>query len=322
MDPLSDVLSLLKPRSYMSGGIDAGGDWSFYFPQHEGIRCFAVASGSCWLAMEGVADPVRLEAGHCVVLPHARAFRLASDLSLAPIHFKMVLTAPLNGSIRSWNGGGSCLGLSAYFTFAGDPANVLLGVLPPIVHIRNEADRAAMRWCLERMMKELREPQPGSFLLGQHLAQMMLVEALRLYIAEGLRGGVGWLYALADKQIGPAMSAMHEDPAHCWTVQELAERAAMSRSIFAQKFKGTVGATPMEYLTRWRMLLAADRLKNTGDSISVISLSLGYESESAFGKAFKRIMGCSPRRYSRGQNSVTSPTSAEEINRFETVAAD
>ena len=183
-------------------------------------------------------------------------------------------------------------------------------MLPPIVHIRKESDKAAMRWSLERMMQELREPQPGGFLVAQHLAHMMLVQALRLHLAEGLRGGVGWLFALADKQMSAAINAMHDDPAHRWTLQELAERAGMSRSTFALKFKETVGESPMEYLTRWRMLLAGDKLANSSDPISVIALSLGYESESAFSTAFKRVMGCSPRQYSRGPNPA-SPSHSE-----------
>jgi AraC-like DNA-binding protein len=148
-------------------------------------------------------------------------------------------------------------------------------------------------------MQELRERQPGGFLVVQHLAHMMLVQALRLHLAEGLRGSVGWLFALADKQMGAAINAMHDDPAYRWTLQALAERAGMSRSTFALKFKETVGESPMEYLTSWRMLVAGDRLENSADPISVIARSLGYESESAFSTAFKRVMGCSPRQYSR-----------------------
>src|ERR1017187_5397528 len=160
------------------------------------------------------------------------------------------------------------------------------------------------------MMQELREPQPGGFLVAQHLAYMMLVQALRLHLAEGLKGGVGWLFALADKQMGAAIGSMHNDPAHGWTLQELAHRADMSRSTFALRFKETVGASPMEYLTRWRMLRAGNRLANSSDPISVIALSLGYESESAFSTAFKRVMGCSPRQYSRGRNPA-SPSHTE-----------
>ena len=171
----------------------------------------------------------------------------------------------------TWNGGGNCFGVGGHFTFAGQHAGILLGVLPPIVHIRKESDKAAMRWSLERMMQELREPLPGGFLVAQQLAYMMLVQALRLHLAEGVRGGVGWLFALADKQMSAAIYSMHKDPAHRWTLQELAERVGMSRSTFALKFKETVGNSPMEYLTRWRMLLAGDKLANSSDPISEIA---------------------------------------------------
>jgi AraC-like DNA-binding protein len=151
----------------------------------------------------------------------------------------------------------------------------------------------------------------------------MLVQALRLHLAEGLRGGVGWLFALADKQMSAAIHSMHDAPAHRWSLQELAERAGMSRSTFALKFKEKVGESPMEYLTRWRMLLAGDKLVNSSDPVSVISLSLGYESESAFSTAFKRVMGCSPRQYSRDRNLVSHSESEEEAaraNQLEPVA--
>ncbi len=302
MDPLSGVLSLLKPQNTMCGGFDVGGDWSLQFPEHDGIKCYAVVSGQCWLAVEGVADAVHLKVGDCFLLPLGRPFRLTSDLALPPVDFKSVYQRPLNGSISVWNGGGDVSGVGGYFGLGRNHASILLGMLPPIVHIKKEADKLALRWSMERMMAELREPLPGSFLVLQHLAHMMLVQALRAHLAEGVNGGVGWLFALADEQIGPAINAMHGDPAHPWTLQELAERVGMSRSGFAQKFKETVGETPIAYLTRWRMLLAGDRLMNSGDSISVISQSLGYESESAFSTAFKRVMGCSPRQYSRGRD--------------------
>ena len=301
MDPLSDVLSLLKPRSYMFRGFDVGGKWSIQFPRHEGIKCYAVVSGEVWLSVEGVPDAVRLEAGDCFLLPRGRPFRLASDLTLTPVDALTIFTTARDAAVATHNGGGDFFGVGGYFDFAGDRAGILLGVLPPIVHIRRETDKAALRWSMERMMQELREPQPGGFLVAQHLAHMMLVLALRLHLAEGPSGGVGWLFALADKQMAAAINAMHNDPAHRWTLQALAERAGMSRSSFALKFKETVGAAPLEYLTRWRMLLAGDRLENSSDPVSVIALSLGYESESAFSTAFKRIMGGSPRQYGRGR---------------------
>ena len=178
-------------------------------------------------------------------------------------------------------------------------------MLPPIVHIQKEADKAALRWSIERMMQELREPQPGSFLVLQHLAHMMLVQALRLHLAEGLNGR----RRLALRPGGRADRRRRSTP--CTTSPRIPGPCRSWRSAsgcrgraFAAKFKETVGATPIDYLTRWRMLLAGDRLTNSGDPISVISMSLGYESESAFSTAFKRVMGCSPRQYGRGRTLI------------------
>jgi AraC-like DNA-binding protein len=313
MDPLSDVLSLLKPRTYVSGGFDAGGEWAIQFPQKEGIKCYAVVSGACWLSVEGVPDAVHLQAGDCFLLPTGRPLRLASDLALAPIDASAFYVSGRNGGIVSFNGGGSCLIVGGHFTLTGGHAGILLGALPPIVHLQTESDKAALRWSLERMRQELREQRPGGVLITQQLAYMMLVQALRLHL-EGGGGGVGWMLALTDKQLSLAMNAMHENPADRWTLQKLAERAGMSRTIFTLRFKKTVGSSPMEYLTRWRMLLAGDRLQHTADAVSEISLSLGYESESAFSKAFKRVMGCSPRQYARGCNSSSASFDSRETS--------
>ena len=315
MDPLSDVLALLKPRSYSSGGFDVGGKLSVQFPQHEGIKCYAVVSGQGWLSVEGIPEAVHLNAGDCFLLPRGRPFLLATDLTSTPIDYRTFLSTARDSGFASINGGGDCCMVGGHFVLTGKHAGILLGMLPPIVHIRKESDRAALRWSLERMRQELRDPQPGSFLVTQQLAYMMLVQALRLHLAEGLRGGVGWLFALADKQMSAAITAMHDDPAHRWTLQELGKRAGMSRSTFALKFKQKVGESPMEYLTRWRMLLAGDRLATSTDPISAIALSLGYESESAFSTAFKKVMGCSPRQYSRGRNPTSLSHSEGESAR-------
>jgi AraC-like DNA-binding protein len=314
MDPLSDVLSLLKPRSYVSAGFDAGGQWSIQFPRNAGIKCYAVVSGQCWLAVEGVADAVRLRMGDCFLLPSGRPFILASDMTLTPADAARIFSSARDGGIATCNGGGDFFLIGSRFALSGNHADILLAMLPPIVHIGKKAEQAALRWSVERMMQELREGQPGGFLVAQHLSHMMLIQALRLHMAEGSTGGVGWLFGLADKRMGAAISAMHDDPAHRWTLQLLAAHAGMSRSSFALRFKQRVGASPMEYLARWRMLLAADRLANSSDPIAAIALSLGYESESAFSTAFKRVMGCSPRQYSRQREAVRA-------NRLDPVAA-
>ncbi|MHA4869825.1 AraC family transcriptional regulator [Duganella sp. PWIR1] len=301
MDPLSDVLSLLKPRSYVAGGFDASGDWALQFHRPEGIKCYAVVKGQCWLAVEDVDEPVLLKTGDCFLLPRGRAFRIASDLSLPPVEALDLLRRRRVGGIGIINDGGECMIVGGHFVFSGKHTGVLLEALPPIAHIHKDADREALRWSLQRLSMELREQRPGHALIAQHMAHMMLVLALRLVLSEEESRGVGWLYALSDPQIGTAIGALHAEPAQRWTLEMLAQHVGMSRSTLALKFKQTVGASPMEYLTRWRMLLAGDRLVHTSQPVSVISQALGYESDSAFSTAFKRVMGCSPRQYVRGQ---------------------
>lgn len=292
----------MKISSYWSGGFDWGGEWFIGFGRHQGIKVDAVVSGECWLSLEGVPEPIHGRAGDCVLLPSGRPFRVGSNLALPPVDALTLFSDAGNGGIATHNGGGDFFGIGCDFTLAGDHASILLGVLPPIVHLRKESDKEMLRWCVERMRQELREPQPGGSLVAQQLATMMLVQALRLHLAEGLRGGVGWLFALADPRMRAAITAMHDHPAHRWTLQLLAKRAGMSRTTFAVKFKETVGKAPMEYLTHWRMRLAGDRLATSGDPISVIAPSLGYGSESAFSTAFERVIGCSPRQYCRGRH--------------------
>jgi AraC-like DNA-binding protein len=311
MDPLSDVLSLLKPESYSAGGFGVDGDISIQWPRHQGIKCYAILSGECWLSVEGVADPVLLTAGDCFLLPRGLPFCLSTDLSLKPVNFEVIRSAWRSSGVVPGNQAGGRYLVGGHFVLTGDHADMLLKSLPPIVHIRKESDKAAMRWSLERMREELRDPQPGGSLIAKQLAYMMLVQALRLHLADEAKQGVGWLFALADKQMGAAIACMHDDPGFPWTLQGLAERVGMSRSVFALRFKETVGQTPLEYLTRWRMLLAADRLKHSEESLCAIASSLGYASDSAFGKAFTRVMGCSARQYRRG----TLPVNVTEQER-------
>ncbi|APO77050.1 AraC family transcriptional regulator protein (plasmid) [Rhizobium etli 8C-3] len=229
---------------------DAGGDWAVQLgDQHKLIKCYAVVSGDCWLTVDGVADPVRLVAGDCFVLPTGRPFRLGSSIDGAAVGAGEIFPAARRGGVVTLNIGGGLFLVGSRFGVRGNQADMLLGMLPPIAHIHEQPEQAALRWSVEQMMKELREEQPGNALVAQHLAHMMLVQALRVHLDTG--GG--------DR----------------------------------------VGEPPMQYVARWRMLLACDRLENSSDAVATIAASLGYESESAFSTAFKRVMGCSPRQYGR-----------------------
>lgn len=199
----------------------------------------------------------------------------------------------------TWNGGGDCFGVGGHFVLEGAEAARLLEELPPVVHVREERDRAEMRWLLETMSRELREERPGASVMVEQLATMILVQALRQHLAEARKSRTGWLFALGDAQIKAAIAAMHGEPAERWTLERLGARCGMSRTVFAARFKERVGISAMEYLARWRMLLARDRLTSGDEPVAAIAGSLGYESESAFSKAFRRVIGCSPRQARR-----------------------
>ncbi|MCP3722935.1 AraC family transcriptional regulator [Paraburkholderia sp. CNPSo 3272] len=223
-------------------------------------------------------------------------------MAVEAIDFRTLLPDVQDGRIVTYNKGGEFLSIGGYFTLADGQADLLLNMLPPIIHVRDEPGLSTLRWCVERMRQELRERQPGGGIIAQQLATMVLVQALRLQLSNARSDGVGWLFALADKRMRAVLSAMHEAPGAKWTLQTLAGQAAMSRTAFALKFKELVGLSPMDYLTRWRMTLAADKLRHSRDSVAEIARALGYESENSFSAAFKRVMNCSPRQYGRRES--------------------
>lgn len=300
MDPLSDVISFLKPHSFTCSGFDVGGGHSVRFPGFEGVKYYALISGRLWLSVDGTAETLRLDAGDYVLLTGGHPCRLTTDPSLPAID-AAVFTSMIqhNGDIVTLNGGGDSLTLGGHFLLSGSHAEVLLDLLPPVIHIRKESIDPAFGWSLDLLMSEIRNSRPGSGLMEQYLASLILIQALRVYLSEDSGRISGWLFALSDEKISRALIAIHRDPARRWTLQSLAALAGMSRSLFAERFKAAVGGTVMDYVTRWRMFKATERLLDFHDPIAELAPSLGYESESAFSAAFKRVLGSSPRHYVR-----------------------
>ena len=306
MDPLSELLSLLKPRSYITAGFDAGGEWSLRLDDLAGrIKCYAVISGGCWLMLEGEdGEPIQLTAGDCFVLPSGRSARIASDLALEPVLASRTLSPARDGETVVYNGGGDVFLAGSRFEVSGHHAERLMQTLPAVIHLRRATDQAMLRWSIDLMMQELREAQPGAALVAQQLAHMMLVQTLRIYMAQTPAARTGWLAALAHPQLSAALGAIHAEPGRRWTLERLAGTAGMSRTVFARRFREAVGETPIGYATRWRMIIAAERLLSTRDSLGEIAQAVGYVSENAFNVAFKRIMGTAPRRYARGAGAA------------------
>ncbi len=301
-DPLSDVLSLLAARNLLSASLRMGGDWALRFPA-EGLKFNAVVEGGCFLVAEGAA-PIRLRAGDCFLLHHSAPYVLCSDPRLPATEASGLFLAQPDGTLRhEAGGGGEFHAIGGRIAFDEADAALLLDAMPPIVHVSADTPEApAMRWMLARLVEEWNAGRAGGALAADHLAQLLLVEAMRVWLrSEQLvpRAGAGWLQALGDPRVGAAIRLLHAEPARRWQLQELAAAAGMSRSNFALRFKQLAGLAPLDYLLRWRMRLGAKALRGGSDPVSAIAWALGYQSESAFSHAFKRINGMSPQAYRR-----------------------
>lgn len=295
IDPLSDVFSLTDMRSARCTRLEAGGGWALSFPAKAALKFVAVLRGRCWLTLPGEA-PHRLGQGDTFLLANAPAYVIASDLDLAPEDGVPLFDGP-HLDVARYNGDDTAL-LGGAFVFDSGGAQLLLDALPPFIHIpASEPAAAVLRGTLELLDAELQAAQMGASLMARRLGDVLLVQALRVFAARQGRDRAGWVVALADPKIGGALNLIHKDPGRRWTVDELASAIGMSRSGFALRFKELVGLAPLDYLTRWRMQLAREALRRKEASVASLAATLGYASESAFGNAFKRIFGRSPKRY-------------------------
>ncbi|HFF8809488.1 TPA: AraC family transcriptional regulator [Klebsiella pneumoniae] len=296
MDPLSEMLAPLSSQNTFFGGLKAGGDWALHFSSPPEGKFNAVVRGSCWLALAGIDAPIRLEDGDCFLLTRSVAVTIGSDLSLPALDAEALYRHAPNG-VACYGSAEDCWLVGGRFAF-GDESERLFSALPALMVSKGGTEEAAiLHWALQRLADEVFAPSPGSTLMTHHLGHIMLTQALRIYLAGEKSTAPGWLPALFDARIGVAMQAIHAEPARRWTVEALAAKAGVSRSTLALRFKQKVGMAPLEYVLYWRMLLAARALRNGHATVSSIAQNLGYDSDSAFSNAFKRVMHCSPRNY-------------------------
>lgn len=298
MDTLSSIVALLQPHDCVAAGFDAAGDWSIQFERHVGLKCNSVIKGGCWITVGG-GQPVSLDAGDCAILPHGLPFILSAGSVSRGTDAHEIYAPVAHGGTACYGGGGEFFMAGSRFLLSGPAAEMLLPSLPPILVVRGGEKGEVLAWALNRIARELQVPEPGSGLTIAHLSHLVLVQALRAFLAQDQRGVTGWLAALSDLNISRAVAAIHAEPARPWTVAGLAAEAGLSRTVFAERFRQITGKTPLEYLTRWRMLLAMDRLLVPNTVLARIASEVGYSSESAFAAAFKRETGHSPRRYAR-----------------------
>ncbi|MFB8752611.1 AraC family transcriptional regulator [Streptomyces parvulus] len=299
MDPLEDVLTLLETRSRLSAGLVAGGRWAVRFDAPPVVKFNAVRKGSCQLVVDGVPEPFELAEGDCYLLTRPRSYILRSDPETDPVEGSTVFAGAVDGIARAGQGSDVFL-LGGGFAFSNRAQDLLLGQLPPVLHVSAGTPHAeTVRWALAAINQELTGRPMAGALVAEHLAVVMLVHMLRLHLEQSPRTASGWLSGLTDPVVAQALTALHGNPAHAWTVAELADAAAVSRSTLAARFKAAVGQGPLEYLAHWRIELAARRLRKDGATLASIARSVGYGSESALSVAFKRITGTTPGEYRR-----------------------
>ncbi|MEV1023178.1 AraC family transcriptional regulator [Streptomyces sp. NPDC050264] len=297
MDPLEDVLNLLRTRSHLSASLAAGGRWAVRFDAPRVVKFNAVRRGSCQLEVDGIDEAIDLAEGDCYLLTRSRSFTLRSDPEAVPVDGGAVFAEADGGIARAGQGDDVFL-IGGGFSFSARAQELLLDRLPPIVHLPADTPHAqTVQWALTAIDQELTHRPMASTLVAEHLAVVMLVHVLRRHLERAPHAVSGWLAGLADPVVATALTSLHRDPARSWTVAELADTASVSRSTMAARFQVAVGQGPLEYLTRWRIELASQQLRESGGTLASIARSVGYGSESAFSVAFKRIQGMPPGDY-------------------------
>jgi AraC-like DNA-binding protein len=306
VDPLGEALHALR----MSGVFYCRSECTAPFglaipPMPDCLMFHVVTSGRCWIDLGPGGERRLLQAGDLVLLPHGAGHTLASEpgVPAAPLFdLPRELLSERYEVLRHGGGGAAANVVCGAVRFDHPTARHLVTMLPPILFIEAASDPHAqwLQGTLSFMAAEARELRPGGEAVVTRLADILVIQAIRAWMAEDPAARTGWLGALRDKQIGRALTLVHRDPARTWTLASLAAEAAMSRSAFAARFAELVGMPAMQYLARWRMHVALARLKERDVGLGELAGQVGYQSEAAFCRAFKRLVGVSPGEVRRG----------------------
>jgi AraC-like DNA-binding protein len=318
MDALSQTLSVVRlvgaifinakftaPWCYQSPSASAAAP--LLEPGAERVVIFhLITEGECHVEI-GDEPPVRLTAGDVVVFPQGHAHRMCSQPGVPPAagaRLDEVLSRRPRQLI--YGGGGPATRLvCGYLACDRRLAGMLLAGLPVLLRVNVRGSSAGM-WLeasVRYALAEARSPRPGGAGVLAKLAEVLFIEALRLYVHQQSEGRIGWLAAVGDRIVGAALNQLHARPAHTWTLDELAREAHTSRSVLAERFQYLVGSSPMQYLTQWRMLLAANLLTRSNAPLARIAEDVGYQTDTAFSRAFRREFGSPPATWRRSQSA-------------------
>jgi AraC-like DNA-binding protein len=296
-DLVAAIIALLRPQTVLSKLISGAGKWSVRHEPYRDPAFGLVLDGSCFLDVDGIGM-LELREGDFVLLPATPGFTMASDLSIRP---KLVSSSDAREVRHGDESDPPTLRmLGGYFHFGAAHAQLLVSLLPSVIHIRRaEAGAERLRRIAELIGDEANHDRAGRELILERLVEVLLVEALRFRPPSAAKPERGLLAGLADPALARPLRGIHLDVARRWTVAQLARTAGMSRAVFAERFARKVGMPPMQYLLEWRMALARDMLRRERPPLAQVAERIGYQSASAFSTAFARATGCSPSEFAQ-----------------------
>ena len=303
-DVLAAVMDAVRLRSGVFCRSELKAPWGLSLRASPFAHFHVIERGGCWLRLRGL-EPVALAGGDLVVVPHGSGHTLSDSPKTKP---RPLADMPGRRSgergclvMRGGGDGPETQLVCGSFRFDRPDAHPLVALLPPLLHIRPDGGEATewLQATLRFLARETREPRPGSETIVSRLTDVIFVQALRAWLETAPVGQGGWLGALRDAQVASALVAVHRMPERDWTTASLAAVAGMSRSRFAARFTALVGEPPLAYLTGWRLQSAAGLLRDRQTGLAEVAARVGYESEAAFSKAFRRRFGLPPGAYRR-----------------------
>lgn len=316
MDLLSDVLQAVRLAGAFFYRVEATAPWCVEAPSSAAllphvrpeaehlIPYHVVVTGACWGWLLDV-EPVLVRAGDVIVMPHGDAHGMGSAPRLRPTNAYQPPSPRLPLPVSVGTGAGEHVSTLVCGFLACDrqPFNPLLTALPRLLHMQGGIDGWLTRFA-QQAADEATSTGSGARLVLTRLSELMFIEVVRRHVDSLGAGSANWLAGLRDPFVGRALSALHASPERPWTLADLARESALSRSALAERFTQFVGEPPMQYLTRWRMQLAARTLSNPGTKVSAVAAAVGYDSEAAFSRAFKKVVGVSPALWRTRQSAA------------------
>ena len=299
-DPLGQALHFLRMSGSFYCRSELTAPWGLTMPPMSGSMWFhVVVRGAFVLSVPG-ADPVRLDEGDFALVPHGIGHTLVDDAGTtdAPLVHDLPhdYVSDRYAVLRHGGDGAETTLVCGAVRFDHPVADQLVRSLPPLIELSAMpgAQAAWMRSTLMLIAEEARTLRPGGEAVITRLSDILVIQALRSWLESAPAARAGWLGALQDRQVGRALALIHSEPARPWTVASLAAATSMSRSSFAARFTDLVGEPAMRYVTRWRMQVAAQALREADTTVAQVAHRFGYQSEAAFSRAFSRIVGSTP----------------------------